>query len=209
MSESPESIDLKPQQRRVLIQLAFLKDNKVDKISDLKPNLDPKFRADLKRLKLIEEKKAGRGTSVALADAGWRWVMENLECELPAKEQVAPVLMDVLKALNGFLRANRFDIQDVIRQRPVVPPLSARDALLQAADELGGVNATQIRLRDLRPKLSNFARPAVDAAIRELQIEEILSVIPIDLPTDIDDRDREAAIEIAGMPRHAIIVRNR
>lgn len=86
---------------------------------------------------------------------------------------------------------------------------SPREELLRAAEELGGAYAPQIRLRDLRPKIRNYSRQEVDAAIRELQIEGTLSVIPIDLPTDIDEMDTEAAVEIAGKPRHAIIVRGR
>jgi hypothetical protein len=143
--------------------------------------------------------------------------MENLDAELPQKEQLAGVLMDLLKRLAGFLRENHVDIQDVIFQRRVMQKdnelkgdaLSAKSDLLQAAEELGGADAPQIRLRDLRPKLPHLTRLQVDTAIKELQIEETLSVIPIDLPTDIDDKDRESAIDIAGKPRHAIVVRRR
>jgi len=203
-------------QRRALIQLAF-QEGRVEKIGDLKPDLDPKLRAELVGRKLIQQKKINRSIALELTDSGWRWVMENLDSELPAKGQVAGVLMNVLKSLAGFLRANRIDIQDVISQRQVIrrddPEESSKPSpkaeLLSAAEELGGAAAPQIRLRDLRPKLGNYSREQVDAAIRELQIEEILSVIPIDLPTDIDESDREAAIEIAGKPRHAIIVRRR
>jgi hypothetical protein len=219
MSQSPESMQLHPKQRRTLIQLAFC-EGRVEKVGDLKPDLEAKLRAELIGRQFVQQKKAGRGIALELTDGGWRWVMENLDSELPAKEQVAGVLMDVLRRLAGFLRANRVDVQDVIFQRraihePVIDgndkadALSPREALLRAAEDLGGANASQIRLRDLRPKLHNLSRQQVDNAIRELQIEGILSVIPIDLPTDIGERDREAAIDIAGTPRHAIIVRNR
>jgi hypothetical protein len=203
-------------QRRVLIQLAF-REGRVERIGDLKPDLDPKLRAELVGRKLIQPQKLKKSTALQLTDGGWRWVMENLDSELPAKEQVAGLLMNVLKSLAGFLRANLIDIQDVISQRQVIhrdDPAEIRGPspkaeLMSAAEALGGSAAPQIRLRDLRPKLRNYSREQVDAAIRELQIEEILSVIPIDLPTDIDESDRDAAIEIAGKPRHAIIVRRR
>lgn len=216
MSEAPESRGLHLKQRRALIQLAF-REGRVEKIGDLKPDLDAKLRAELVGRKLIEQKKGNRSIALELTDGGWRWVMENLDSELPAKEQVAGVLMNVLKSLAGFLRTNRIDIQDVISQRQVIhrddstesSAPSPKAELLSAAEALGGASAPQIRLRDLRPKLWNYSRQQVDAAIRELQIEGAVSVIPIDLPTDIDENDREAAIEIAGKPRHAIVVRGR
>ena len=214
MTEVTKTADgLDPKQRRALIQLAF-SDGHLGKVGDLKPDLDTKLRAGLVGRKLLEQKKVGRGTALELTDGGWRWVMENLDSELPGKDGVSALLMEVLKRLSGFLRANHFNLTDVIQQRQVTPAgnaeeRDAKEALLQAAEDLGGAKASQIRLRDLRPKLANYSRQEVDAAIRELQVEEILSVIPIDLPTDIDERDREAAIDIAEKPRHAIIVLGR
>jgi hypothetical protein len=204
---------LNPKQRRALIQLAF-HDGRVEKVGDLKPSLDPLPRVALRKRGFLEEKKSGRGKAIELTDSGWRWVMEHLDSDLPEKEQVAGLLMEVLKRLSGFLRANQFDLNDVIRQRQVsrggdIEQRDARNALLRAAEELGGANAPQIRLRDLRPKLAKYSRDEVDAAIRELQIERKFSVIPIDLPTDINEDDRKAAIEIAGNSLHAIIVRGR
>jgi len=214
-------VKLNPKQGRTLIQLAF-REGRVAKVGDLKPDLESKLRQDLVDQKLIDAKKFGRGTALELTDAGWRWVMENLDSELPLKEQVAALLMDILKRLNGFLRANHVDVQDVVFKRQVFhrvkdaptalaapPTSSAKEALMRAAEELGGVQAPQIRLRDLRPKLQDYSRQQVDSAIRELQMQEVISVIPIDLPTAIDDQDREASIDIAGKPRHAIIVRGR
>jgi hypothetical protein len=204
---------LHPKQRRALIQLAF-REGRVEKVGDLKPDLDTKLRDGLIGRKLLEKKKAGRGTSLELTDGGWRWVMENLDSELPGKEQVSGLLMDVLKRLSGFLRVNHFNLTDVIQQRQVThvevrEERDANEALLRAAEDLGGANASQIRLRDLRPKLADYSRQEVDAAIRELQIERKLSVIPIDLPTDINEDDRNAAIEIAGSLMHVIVVRGR
>jgi len=212
---------LKPQQRRALIQLAF-QEGRVEKVGDLKPDLDTQLRKALIDQKLLKLENAARGKALELTDSGWRWVMEHLDSELPQKEQVAKLLMEVLKRLHKFLGANAIDVQDVIFARKIIAPenetyaapsspslISANQALLRAADELGGAHAPQIRLRDLRPKLQGFSREQVDTAIRELQIEEVISVIPIDLPTDINDDDRQASIEIAGKPRHAIIVRGR
>ena len=147
--------------------------------------------------------------------------MDNLgTAELPAKEQVAGVLTTVLRRLDKFLRVNGFSVQDVIEANPVhqksEPKIchggSTEQALLKVALGLaGGHIGERVRLRDLRPKMEElgYARADVDNAIRALQLEDMLSVIPIDLPSDIDDRDRAAALDIAGVMRHAIIARRR
>lgn len=205
---------LDPKQSRALIQLAFA-GGQLDKVGDLKPKLDAKLRRQLKEGKLLDEKKVNRSNSLELTDSGWRWVMDHLDTDLPKTEQL---LHNMLKRLHPFLQTNQITVQDVILNREITPqeqertPVVAqpvKDALLRAAEELGGAHAAQIRLRDLRAKLQNYSREDVDAAILALHQDETIRVIPIDLPTDIDDRDTEAAIQIAGRPRHAIIVRGR
>jgi hypothetical protein len=205
---------LDPKQSRALLQLAF-REGHLDKVSDLKPKLDPKFRRELSDLKLLAHKKVKRSSALELTDNGWRWVMDHLDSDLPKTDQM---LNGVLKRLHQFLQTNSISVQDVILNHPLAParetppePVAqtVKEALLQAAQELGGAHAAQIRLRDLRPKLHHFSRQDVDAAILALHQDETISVIPIDLPTDIDAHDTEAAIEIAGRPRHAIIIRER
>lgn len=98
MSEAPKSCNgLHPKQRRMLIQLAF-REGSVEKVGDLKPDLDNTLRAELVGRKFLQQKRVGRGIALELTDGGWRWVMENLDSELPEKEQVAGVLMDLLRA---------------------------------------------------------------------------------------------------------------
>ena len=225
MSEAP---DLRPTQKRALIQLAFLPDAMVSKLADLKPDLDAKLRKDLvsrRFLKVLPTSKGQRGTSVALDDGGWRWVMENLNVDLPEKEQVAGVLMSVLRKLAEFLKTNNLDIQDVIQARHVCrvenAPSSSAEApqfrthspltdeqFIGLAEQMGGAE-TQVRLRDLRKQLTDYTSDEVDSVIRKLHGDGTLSVIPIDLPTDIDEFDVAASIDIGGRSRHAVIVRRR
>jgi len=211
---------LKPRQRRALIHLAFL-GGSVPKASDLKPKLDGQPRQELvDRQMLVVGPKTRKGLPMTLQDAGWRWVMENLTCELPPKEQLAGMLMIVLNRVAEFLNVNSLDVQDLIQakrighapEKPVVRSDSAAHELVRIALEIGGGQiAERIRLRDLRPRMEElgYNRETIDKAIKDLQLEGTLSVISIDLPTDINDLDRAAIIEIAGVPRHAVIVRRR
>ncbi len=206
---------LKPPQARALIQLAFL-GGRVAKVGDLKPPLDAKLRKDLIEKKLLDSGPKIKGSiSITLRDEGWRWTMDNLTAEMPKSERLSTA---VLASLDKFLKVNGLTVQDVIQANRIVPEVkkqtapaaSAKEAVLSAALELGGGHITeQIRLRDLRPEMDSlgYGRASVDEAIRGLQLDGTLSVIPIDLPTDIDDRDRAAAIDVGGVPRHAIIVR--
>ena len=211
---------LKPQQRRALIHLAFL-GGKIAKAGDLKPALDPKLRTDLVTHGMLQVgRRTAAGTPITLQDGGWRWVMENLASELPPKEQVAGMLMTILARVADFLKVNGLDVQDLILakrmnsgvEKTAAPAPSTKQELLRIALELGGGHITeQIRLRDLRPRMEElgYTRAAVDDAIKALQIDGTLSVIPIDLPTDLNALDHAATINIAGEPRHAVIVRRR
>jgi hypothetical protein len=220
MSENDVDIAnlVSPKQRRAMIHLAFL-GGLVPKAGDLKPELNAKLRKELIERKMLGAgPKTKQGLPITLQDRGWRWVMDNLTTELPPKEQVAGVLMTVLSRLDKFLRVNDLAVQDVIEAKrisrdigvPAAPDPSVEQALLRVALELGGGRITeQIRLRDLRPKMDalGYTHAAVDQAIKKLQLEGFLSVIPIDLPTDIDDRDRAAVLDIAGVPRYAVILK--
>lgn len=211
---------LKPEQGRALIHLAFL-GGTVSKASDLKPGLNAKLRKELIEKKMLAAgPKIMRRLPLALQDAGWRWVMQNLTTELPAREQLAGMLMKILSRVAEFLKENGLDVQDVILARRIHPgaekaaaaDASADEALLRVALELGGGHiAERIRLRDLRPRMEDigYTRNVLDKTISDLQLEGTLSVIPIDLPADLDDRDRAAALDIAGVQRHAIILRRR
>lgn len=214
---------------RALIYLAFL-GGEVPRAGDLKPKLETRLRLELIEQKMLATgRKTSKGLPLTLLDAGWRWVMDNLASPLPAREDVA---MAILSRLDKFLRVKGLTAQDVIQpnqitrepakavaQEPAAAESSAEkasvlvdEALLKTALDLAsGHIGERVRLRDLRPKMEalGYTSAALDEAIRHLQAEGALSVIPIDLPTDIDDRDRAAIIDIAGVPRHAIILRRR
>jgi hypothetical protein len=206
---------------RALIHLAFL-GGKVARAGDLKPELEIGLRKELIEQEMLAVgPKTKKGLPLTLLDAGWRWVMDNINPTMPpqlaARENIS---MAILSRLGTFLKVNGLTVQDVIQanrinQEPTKaasPGASPEEALLKIALDLaGGHIGERVRLRDLRPKMENlgYTRIAVDRAISRLQLESTLSVIPIDLPTDIDDRDRAATIDIAGVPRHAIIVRRR
>jgi len=207
---------------RALIYLAFV-GGEVPKAGDLKPKLETRLRQELIEQKMLAAgRKTSKGLPLTLPDAGWRWVMDNLASPLPAREDVA---MAILSRLDKFLRLKGLTVQDVIQAnrinhepakggdtKAVAPGASVEEALFKIALELaGGHIGERIRLRDLRPKMEalGHTRAALDEAISHLQLEGTLSVIPIDLPTDIDDRDRAAVLDIAGVPRHAIILKRR
>ena len=211
---------------RALIHLAFL-GGSVLKAGDLKPELETGLRKELVEQKMLAiGPKTRKGLPLTLVDGGWRWVMDNIgpttPPRLPKGEKMA---MAILDRLDHFLKVNSITVQDVIqasrihpeRAKAVADNAVATDAPIEEAlfktllDLGGGHIGERVRLRDLRPKMEalGYARDALDEAIRRLQLAGALSVIPIDLPTDIDDGDRVAVIDIAGVPRHAIVLRRR
>jgi hypothetical protein len=76
-----------------------------------------------------------------------------------------------------------------------------RQAYLELTE--GRLN-TRALLRDLRQKLRDIDRPALDAALKKMQSEEEASLYQLDNRVEITDADRAAAIHFGGEPRHIL-----
>jgi len=95
---------------------------------------------------------------------------------------------------------------------PAPAAVSPSNTLVNTAIQLGqGSIGTRILLADLRPRLEaqGFTPADIEAAIKQGQAEGTLSAIQIEAQFDVRPEDQAAAINIAGTPRHAVIVKAR
>jgi len=63
---------------------------------------------------------------------------------------------------------------------------------------------TRARLCDVRERLSDVDRTALDEVLKKMQREQQISLYPLDNKAEIADADRKAAIYFSGEPRHIL-----
>jgi hypothetical protein len=168
-----------------------------------------------------EKGRPVRGTWITATKAGLAWAQENLAV-MPAKSQAAaPILQAWLRRLSillqtrsipiaEFLGAHRGTASPESGTKVAASPLNGdsdalRAQIRQAYLELtGGRFNTRALLRDLRQKLRNIDRPALDEALKKMQREEEASLYQMDNRVEITDADRAAAIHFGDEPRHIL-----
>jgi hypothetical protein len=67
-----------------------------------------------------------------------------------------------------------------------------------------GRGKQRVRLAELRTRLADVDRTAVDEALVELERKKRLVLYRIDDPMDIGPEDEKAALFVAGFPRHIL-----
>jgi hypothetical protein len=63
---------------------------------------------------------------------------------------------------------------------------------------------TRARLSDIREKLKDIDRSALDEALKRMQDEQKASLYPLDNKAEITEEDRNAAIYFGSEPRHIL-----
>jgi hypothetical protein len=192
-----------------------------------------KARGLIKAEKRTSRNEKGRSISgywMTVTETGRAWAEENLAA-VPAKSQAAaPILQAWLARLSIFLHAHNIPITEFLEQHrgvsheprtelaitPAVPshpspsPLArgydaVRARIRQAYLELtGGRLNTRALLSDLRERLKEIDRPALDEALKQMQREEEASLYQLDNQVEVTDADRASAIYFGGEPRHIL-----
>ena len=177
-----------------------------------------------------EQGRPVRGIWMTVTKAGLAWAEENLAA-VPAKSQVAaPILQAWLARLSILLQARDIPVAEFLGRQGDVGPEpgieratittvaappdrstlngdydALRARIRQAYLELTGgrVNA-RVLLSDLRRKLKDVDRRALDEALKKMQSEEEASLYQLDNRVELTDADRAAAIYFGGEPRHIL-----
>jgi hypothetical protein len=182
--------------------------------SEIRPEPSGKDRKALEKAKLTASEKRGRSIWIEVTDAGWAWANDHLASSLPARTQSAgPILQAWLTHLQAFLRQRGLALGDIISAR--AEPISAsapstsripledriRKVYLEAT---GGVWNQRVRLSDLRSRLGDVAKDALDAALLKMQQASKLVLFRLDNQREITDADRKAALHVGDEPRHVL-----
>jgi len=162
-------------------------------------------RDKLNRAGLVQSRKLNRGYAHELTDAGWAWVVSELEKKVPDRAGSAGgALYALLNGLKVALDARGMVIQELFA--PAVPEPSGlvRERIGQAYRSLASRPWDWVQLRDLRPRLGDWPRGEVDAElIRMFRAKEVNLTLHEDRGR-LTQADRDAALRLGVEDMHLI-----
>ena len=194
-------------ERAVMIALMAL--NKETRNAELKRRykLDVRksARDKLNRAGLVQSRKLKRGYAHELTDAGWAWVVEQLEQEPPDRAGSAGgALYALLNGLKVALDARGMLIQELFAPAVPEPSGSLRDRIREAYRNLASRPWDWVELRDLRAQLGDWPRRDVDPElIRMFRAKEVNLTLHEDRGR-LTRADRDAALRLGVDDMHLI-----
>lgn len=184
------------------------------------PELKKPDREKLVQAGLIEVGHVGRAMTLSLSDAGWAWCADELGQTPP--ERATPqlkALYTVLAGVGRHLTSTDRRIYEVFTaQTPATPagpvagtssPESVRDRLRAVYGRHAARPGSWVSLADLRADLADVDHSRFDDAVRTLEREADVSVIPQEDQARLTPADREAAVVVGAQRCHLIAIEAR
>lgn len=182
--------------------------------------LEGKERRKLNDLKLVESEKPGRWFVHELSDAGWRWCAD----QLAAGPEGRPTSLErslylVLGMFERYMTAARLSLADVasldLKARPAGRH-KRRDTAEGDGDLTARVEAAYralapsrgefVKLRELRERLTDIPRPALDSVLASMFTGQRVNLVPQSNQQALTIADRESALRIGGEHKHLISI---
>ena len=198
-------------ERAVMIALMAL--NKETRNAELRGRygLDVKkpMRVKLNREGLVQSRSLGaKGFAHELTDAGWAWVVAELEQPAPRRAGSAGgALYALLNGLKVAVEARGMVIQELFAQsEPAAPrqPGSLRDRIRRAYRSLSSRPWDWVELRDLRAQLGEWPRREVDLEIVRMFRERDVNLTLHEDRGRLTQADRDAALRLGVDDMHLI-----
>ncbi len=166
-------------------------------------------REKLNREGLIQSRKVrGKGFAHELTDAGWAWVVAELDAQVPPRAGSAGgALYALLNGLKVALEARGMVIQELFdRSEPTAlrQPGSLRERIRQAYRSLASRPWDWVELRDLRAQLGDWPRREVDLEIIRMYREKDVNLTLHEDRRRLTQADRDAALRIGVDDMHLI-----
>ncbi|MCR9201653.1 MAG: hypothetical protein NXI04_23665 [Planctomycetaceae bacterium] len=206
-------------QQQLLLWLLMVSDDGGMFLTDVKLSFESAAkRTALMRQGLTEEAKRKRATTnrdatyIELTEKGWAWCQDHLGTPLQSKSPMVAVVLNRLREiLRKFFRQQNHcsSIGELVLISSQAPTEEREHDLQEIIEQEclkagGGRENVRVRLAELRPRLSQFTRQAVDDELLALERTGRLSIWRLNDPTEITAADREAAIVSGGRPNHIV-----
>ena len=196
-------------ERAVMIALMAL--NRETRNAELKEryglDLKKAARVKLNREGLVQSRRLpGRGFAHELTDAGWAWVVAELDAQrVPRRAGSAGgALYALLNGLKVALDARGMVIQELFAPAAAGPAGSLRDRIRQGYRNLASRPGDWVELRDLRKQLGDWPRREVDLEIVRMFREKDVNLTLHEDLRRLTAADRDAAIRIGVDDMHLI-----
>jgi hypothetical protein len=177
--------------------------------------LTGKSREKLNTLGYVESWKIGQAYSHRLGEVGWARCKEPLNFEKVRPLALGAALTSLLAAVHRDLERTQRSLAMVFapEDSPVVHPQDTSvapadlgDRIRVAYKELAREPGGWVSLADLRDQLGSVAKEEVDAALRELEQEPDIDIVPQANEKALSERNRRAAVTIGLQPKHFIAI---
>ena len=196
-------------ERAVMIALMAL--NKETLNSELKRRygLDVKKRTRVKlnREGLVQSRRltGGKGFAHELTDAGWAWVVAELDAPVPPRAGSGGcALYALLNGLKLALDARGMVIQELFAPAAPGPAGSLRDRVRQAYRNLASRPSDWVELRDLRAQLGDWPRREVDLELTRMFRDKDINLTLHEDRGRLTQADRDAALRLGVDDMHLI-----
>ena len=198
-------------ERAVMIALMAL--NKETLNTELKRRyrleLKKPVRDKLNREGLVQSRRLpGKGFAHELTDAGWAWVVAQLDEQPPRQAGSAGgALYALLNGLRVALDARGMVIQELFDQSESTAPQQTgqlRDRIRQAYRNLSSRPWDWVELRDLRVQLGDWPRREVDLEIIRMFREKDVNLTLHEDRGGLTQADRDAALRLGVDDMHLI-----
>ncbi len=163
-------------------------------------------RDKLNREGLVQSRRLpGKGFAHELTDAGWAWVVAQLDEQPPPHARSAGgALYALLNGLKVALDARGMVIQDLFAPAAPEPAASLRDRIRQAYRNLSSRPWDWVELRDLRVQLGDWSRREVDLELTRMFREKDVNLTLHEDRGRLTQADRDAALRLGVDDMHLI-----
>ncbi len=162
-------------------------------------------RDKLNRAGLVQSRKLKRGYAHELTDAGWAWVVAELDKGAPDRAGSAGgALYALLNGLKVALDARGMLIQELFAPAAPGPAGSLRDRIREVYRNLASRPWDWVELRDLRAQLGDWPRSEVDLEITRMFREKDANLTLHEDRRRITQADRAAALRLGVDDMHLI-----
>jgi hypothetical protein len=220
----PDSNDLTPSERALLVLLmAEARDiSNVELKERFGFTLTGKDKDKLNRLKYVESWRQRRAFVHRLAEEGWAYCRRELDFANPRARVLSAALTVLFATIQRDAERTNRSLAEVFapdlavpvaRESPARPPegstapipdLAARIRL--AYQNLATREGAWVSLADLRSQLDGVSRAEVDAALRQLELEPDINIVPESNQKALSDAERSAGIRIGGQDKHFLAI---
>ena len=154
---------------------------------------------------LLQSRKLGRGFAHELTDAGWAWVVAELDEKVPPRAGAAGgALYALLNGLKAALDARGMVIPELFAPAAPGPTGSLRDRIRQAYRSLAPRPWDWVELRDLRAQLGDWPRREVDLELVRMFRKRDVNLTLHEDRARLTQADRDAALRLGVDDMHLI-----